>query len=151
MNQVTVQGVVLQPDTVLANRNVLTGIQAAWDKTQMKRWEFGGWIYFNAVTQEYRTNEKTDKSDSGVILTPPPAFKGAAGYEIVADWHCHPGNDVAASRPSAGDIANGQNKLYFMFVVTPRKVPKAGWPADLSRLAMVLIDNPASYRIWHIL
>lgn len=145
----TVQGHVLTPATILSNKEVRTGMLAAWNSTQKEGIEYGGWIFFNAADQTYRTNQKKGDKMS-VALTPAPAYKDQA-YVIVADWHCHPGRDVAASRPSKEDIENAKAKDYFMLVMTSKKEPKKGWPEEMLRQIKVEEDTDPNFRIWNIL
>ncbi len=148
MKTKTVQGTQLTPAIILADKALRADMQAAWDKTTNEKIEYGGWIYYKEGT--YRTQQKKGDATS-VGLTPAPAYKRDSGYEIVGDWHCHPGTDVAASRPSAEDIKNAKAKDYFMFVMTAKAQPKAGWKEELLQQIEIVDDNPAKYRIWNII
>lgn len=145
----TVGETILTPASILADKNVQAGMLAAWNSTQKEGVEFGGWIYFHPENKEYRTNQKKGEK-MGVILTPVPAYKKDEKYVIVADWHCHPGHDVAASRPSKEDISNAKAKNYFMLVMTPKKEPKKGWPEELLR-EIAIVEETDAYRIWNII
>ena len=145
----TVEGTVLTPQSILAIKDVQTGMVAAWNSTVRDKVEYGGWIGGNAKTNTYRTNEKKGDAMS-VGLTPAPAYKADEGFVIVADWHCHPGTDVAASRPSKEDISNAKSKSYFMLVMTSKKDPKKGWPEELLKEIQV-VETKDAYRIWNII
>lgn len=105
--------------------------------------------FFNAKTNTYRSNQKKGDAMS-VGLTPAHAYEADEGFVIVADWHCHPGTDVAASRLSKEDISNAKSKNYFMLVMTSKKDPKKGWPEELLK-EIEVVETKDAYRIWNII
>jgi proteasome lid subunit RPN8/RPN11 len=143
----TVGNVTLDPATIFAAKAVKDVFLASFNKTQDKKQEHGGWIYFNATSNAFKMKEKTQGDANSIILTPVPAVD--TGYQVVADWHCHPGKHVGACRPSDPDIENAKSKNYFMFVLTNNKEPKSGWQVDLLKKISIVDDN-ATYRLWNI-
>lgn len=145
----TVGTVQLTPATLLTSEAVTQEFKASFDKAAETNIETGGWIFYNSANGTFKTKRQTKGAqEDSIILTPVPAAE--TGYVVVADWHCHPGNNVAGSRPSGADINIAKSKQYFMLVLTFKKAPKSGWKADLLTQVQIVDDN-ASYRLWNII
>ena len=149
MQTKTVEGTVLTPQSILAIKDVQTGMVAAWNLTVRDKVDYGGGNFFSAKGDTYRSNQK--KGDAlSVGSTPAPACKAGERFVIVADWHFHPGTDVAASRPSKEDMSNAKSKSYFMLVMTSKKDPTKGWPEALLK-EIEVVETKDAYRIWNII
>ena len=107
----------------LENRDVVQGLITAWNNTQSQAVEWGGWIFRDdSITgaRKYGIKLKTDRQESAIILTLPRDIAALAdvGKVIVADFHCHPGDNNASGRPSDADISGAVALSYGRIVFT---------------------------------
>jgi len=105
-------------EAALNHVGVSNPIQQAWTNTRTNNVEWGGWILHR--NGNYSARIKTDGQHSSIFLTRAqdtgPLIN--AGYRIIADFHCHPGTNVASGRPSDADIENGLHLPYGRLVFT---------------------------------
>ena len=103
----------------LEDNNIKAVLAQAWNLTTQKKFEHGGWIYHDPRQNRYGIRIKTDKNPSSIILTKPEDLQDLNAYTILADYHCHPGSDVAAGRPSDPDLDGACALSYTRLVFTP--------------------------------
>jgi hypothetical protein len=105
----------------LNNTNVVNSIVQAWGNTRQNNVEWGGWIYYIPQSNSYATKLKTDGQATSIVLTKPNdlGWFSSRNYPVIADFHCHPGNDVSAGKPSKPDIDGAKGLTYARLVFTP--------------------------------
>jgi len=104
----------------LNNVFVLSSLKDAWEKTQKSNHEWGGWIYYIPLSNSYSIKLKTDKGNKSIILTRPKDLQDLTkkDYTIISDFHCHPGGEMNACKPSNEDISGAKQLTYHRLVFT---------------------------------
>lgn len=108
----------------LEEPNVVHSLVQAWRSTVANNVEYGGWIYRNDAMggqNKYSVRTKTDNQNSSIVLTNTNdlAWFRQRNCVILADFHCHPGNQVSAGKPSQADISGARGLTYTRLVFTP--------------------------------
>jgi hypothetical protein len=103
----------------LKTPHVIAALSDAWRKTQEDKVEHGGWIYWDNRRNIYSVMHTTDGQQSTIILNRPNDIQSLKNQgTLLADFHCHPGNYVGASRPSDADIDSARELTYGRLVFT---------------------------------
>jgi len=118
----------------LESANIRSSILQAWNNTQQQMVEWGGWIYHLPKSGRYGINLKTDRQNSSIVLTNRNDLDRLREARILADFHCHPGNDPAGCRPSDGDISGARFLEYDRLVFT--YISSTVYPDELYRRAL---------------